>query len=74
MIQVGGGLPSGAVARSSGIDEFDRNVVAAVRRAAPFGPLPARLLPGPQPLRMTFDATNPAVGRDGPGKGRRGGS
>ncbi len=74
VIQRDGRLASVAVARSSGIDEFDRNVVAAVRRAAPFGPLPARLLPGPQPLRMTFDATNPAVGRDGPGKGRRGGS
>lgn len=74
VIQRDGSLSSAAVHRSSGIDEFDRNVVAALRRAAPFGPLPAKLLPGPQVMRMTFDATNPAVGRDGPGKGRRGGS
>lgn len=74
VIKRDGSLAAVAVSRSSGIDEFDRNVVAAIRKAAPFGPLPAKLLPGPQPLRMTFDATNPAVGRDGPGKGRRGGS
>lgn len=74
VIQRDGSLASVAVHRSSGIDEFDRNVVVALRRAAPFGPLPAKLLPGPQVMRMTFDATNPAVGREGPGKGRRGGS
>lgn len=74
VIKKDGSLSSISVTRGSGIEEFDRNVVAAVRRAAPFGPLPAKLLPGPQPLRMTFDATNPAVGREGPGKGRRGGS
>jgi TonB family protein len=74
VIRRDGTLSTVSVTRGSGIDEFDRNVVAAVRKAAPFGPLPARLLPGPQPLRMTFDATNPAVGRDGPGKGQRGGS
>ena len=69
-----GTLASVSLERSSGVSEFDRNVVEAVRRAAPFGPLPAKLLPGPQPLKMTFDATNPAVGRDGPGRGQRGGS
>lgn len=73
VINKDGSLAAVAVLRPSGIEEFDRNVVAAIRRAAPFARLPARLLPGPQPLRMTFDATNPAVGRDGPGKGRRGG-
>ena len=74
VIKRDGSLSSVSVTRGSGIDEFDRNVVAALKKAAPFGPLPAKLLPGPLPLRMTFDATNPAVGRDGPGKGRRGGS
>lgn len=74
VIRQDGSLSSVSVTRGSGIEEFDRNVVAAVRRAAPFGPLPAKLLPGPQALRMTFDATNPAVGREGPGRGRRGGS
>jgi len=73
VIKKDGSLASVTVTRSSGIPEFDRNVVAAVRQAAPFGPLPPKLGAGPQPLRMTFDATNPAVGRDGPGKGRRGG-
>lgn len=74
VIKKDGSLASVQVTRASGIGEFDRNVVAAIRKAAPFGPLPARLHPGPQPLRMTFDATNPAVGREGPGKGRRGGT
>ncbi|MEB2323079.1 MAG: TonB family protein, partial [Sorangiineae bacterium] len=56
--------------RTSGVAEFDRNVMTAIERAAPFGPLPALLGPGPLTLRVAFDATNPAVGRDGPGSGR----
>jgi TonB family protein len=67
-----GSLAAVSVARPSGVPEFDRNLLDAVRKAAPFGPLPARLGKGPLEFRMTFDATNPAVGRDGPGKGGRG--
>lgn len=60
-----------SVVRPSGIPEFDRNVTAAVQRAAPFGPLPPTLGPGPLTVHMSFDAVNPAVGRDGPGRGGR---
>jgi len=74
VIKKDGTLASVSLTRSSGVPEFDRNVVEAIRRAAPFGALPGPLRPGPQPLRMTFDATNPAVGREGPGRGGRGGS
>lgn len=66
-----GGLVSASVHRPSGVPEFDRNVLAAVRRAAPFGPLPAVFGNKPLTLRMSFDAVNPAVGRDGPGRGQR---
>jgi TonB family protein len=69
VVQKDGTLISASVARSSGIAEFDKNILIAVRRAAPFAPLPPRLRPGPQVLRMTFDATNPAVGRDSGGIG-----
>lgn len=71
VIRQDGTLLSATLTRASGVPEFDQNLLAAVRRASPFAPLPPALRPGPQPLRMTFDATNPAVGRDGPGKGRR---
>ena len=58
------------VARSSGIEEFDRKLVEHVRRAVPFAPPPAILGQRSLPLLFTFDALNPAVGRDGPGRGR----
>jgi TonB family protein len=48
--------------RSSGIREFDENVMNAVLRAAPFSPLPAAW-GSSLPVSMTFDALNPAVGR-----------
>ncbi|MCA9595347.1 MAG: TonB family protein [Myxococcales bacterium] len=66
-----GTLSAVRVVRPSGIPEFDRNVIAAVRRAAPFGRLPAVLGRGPLTLHMSFDALNPAVGRDGAGRGGR---
>ncbi len=66
-----GGVTGIHVVRSSGIAEFDRKVMAALSVAAPFGPLPAVLGHGPLALRIAFDATNPPVGRDGPGNGRR---
>ncbi len=66
-----GTLIGASVVRASGVVEFDRNVLEALKKASPFGPLPARLGKGPLALRMSFDATNPAVGRDGGGKGGR---
>ncbi|HXX65625.1 MAG TPA: energy transducer TonB [Polyangiaceae bacterium] len=47
--------------RSSGIDEFDRNCAEAIRRAAPFPPIPREL--GVQTLRIRapFVASNPIV-------------
>jgi len=66
-----GRVLSVGVVRPSGIDEFDRNVVAAIRRDGPYGALPTAL-GSSLTIRIAFDATNPAVGRDGPGPGGRG--
>jgi TonB family protein len=68
-------LPDGKItdlriARSSGIEEFDRKLLDHVRRVAPFAPPPAGLERRSLPLLFTFDALNPAVGRDGPGRGK----
>lgn len=63
-----GELTSIRVSRRSGVPEFDRNVLQAIQRAAPFGP-PPRGLRRPIVVRMSFDALNPVVGRDGPGRG-----
>ncbi len=60
-----GSVASVRVVRPSGIPEFDRNLISAIRRAAPFEPLPAALRPRHW-VSIQFDATNPAVGRDGP--------
>jgi TonB family protein len=50
-----------AIARPSGVPEFDENVRVAVLRAAPFGPFPPNI-PGPSMRwNITFDAKNPAV-------------
>ncbi len=48
------------VLKGSGFDSFDKNVVAAIRKAAPFDPLPATL--GDE-LRVTapFEGSNPAI-------------
>ena len=59
------------VVRSSGLPQFDRNLVAAVKRASPYGPLPRALASQPLRMNLCFDATNPAVGRAGPGPGYR---
>jgi len=47
--------------RPSGIDEFDRNCAAALRKASPFEPIPREL--GMQTLRIRapFVASNPIV-------------
>ena len=47
--------------RPSGIEEFDRNCLAAVKRAAPFEPIPRELGRASLKVRMPFDAQNPIV-------------
>jgi TonB family protein len=50
--------------RPSGIDEFDRNCADAIRRAAPFDPLPPALREGGRTrlrIRAPFIAKNPIV-------------
>ncbi len=47
--------------RPSGIDEFDRNCADAIRRAAPFPPLPASLGVTSLRIRAPFVADNPIV-------------
>jgi len=66
-----GRVVSVGVVRPSGVEEFDRNLVTAIRRDGPYGALPATL-GSSLTVRIAFDATNPAVGRDGPGPGGRG--
>jgi outer membrane biosynthesis protein TonB len=48
-------------ARPSGIDEFDRNCADAIRRAAPFGPIPKELGVTRLRIRAPFEAKNPIV-------------
>ncbi|MFZ5889813.1 MAG: energy transducer TonB family protein [Myxococcota bacterium] len=62
-----GRIANVAVVRPSGIAEFDRNVVVAVRQLPAFGRVPAAL--ASRAIRFTFDERNPAVGRRGPGPG-----
>jgi TonB family protein len=69
-------LPDGRLAgvrvvRPSGVREYDQNLIAAVRRAAPFEPVPTAFNASVVTATLRFDAVNPAVGRDGPGPGRR---
>ena len=66
-----GRVVSLSIVRPSGIEEFDRNLVTAIRRDGPYGALPTAL-GSSLTVRIAFDATNPAVGRDGPGPGGRG--
>jgi TonB family protein len=69
-LDAAGNVSEVSVIRASGIPEFDRNLISAIRRAAPYGRLPeaagSRLR-----LHISFDALNPAVGREGPGPGAR---
>lgn len=58
------------VERPSGVPEFDAAVIRAIRRASPFG-TPPKGLGTPLPIRMSFDALNPIIGRSGPGPGGR---
>lgn len=50
-----------ALARPSGIPAFDENVRMAVRRAAPFAPLPPAWHAASARVTIAYDATNPAV-------------
>lgn len=54
--------------RPSGIEEYDGNVLRAVRSVSSFGRLPD-LIGAPAQFRVSWDAINPVVGRDGPGPG-----
>jgi TonB family protein len=47
--------------RPSGVDEFDRNCAGAIRRAAPFPPIPRELGVSTLTIRAPFVASNPAV-------------
>jgi TonB family protein len=47
--------------RPSGIDEFDRNCADAIRRAAPFPPIPRQLGVSELHIRAPFVANNPVV-------------
>ena len=58
------------IVRPSGIAEFDNNLLAAIRRDGPYGPLPSAA-GGRLSVRIAFDATNPVVGREGDGPGGR---
>jgi protein TonB len=59
-IRKNGSVTDVRVLKASGFDKFDKNVVAAIKRAAPFGPLPETL--GSE-LRVTapFEGSNPAI-------------
>lgn len=62
-----GRIESVALVRPSGIEEYDLNVLRAVRGLGGFGPIPAAFA---SRLRFTYDSRNPIVGRNGPGPGR----
>jgi TonB family protein len=47
--------------RPSGVDEFDRNCADAIRRAAPFPPIPRELGVSSLTIRAPFVANNPVV-------------
>jgi TonB family protein len=67
------GRPGGVrVVRPSGVLEYDDNVVRAVRAVPSFGRLPSSFV-APAVFRVSWDAVNPAVGRQGlgPGGGHR---
>ena len=47
--------------RPSGIDEFDKNIADAVRKAAPFPPIPPELGRGSLTIRFPYTVKNPIV-------------
>ncbi len=67
------GKPTGVrIVRASGVVEYDENVVRAVRAVKSFGRVPEGF-GAPAQFRVSWDAVNPAVGRQGggPAGGRR---
>jgi TonB family protein len=63
------GKPAGVrLVRPSGIGEYDENVLRAVRAVQSFGRLPEGF-GAPAQFRVSWDALNPIVGREGPGPG-----
>jgi TonB family protein len=59
------------VVRPSGFPEFDAKVARALEQAAPYGVVPLAFRDTGLTLHIAFDAMNAAVGRAGPGPGRR---
>jgi protein TonB len=59
-IRKDGSVTDVRVLKGSGFAKFDKNVLAAIKKAAPFGPLPPSL--GGE-LRVTapFEGSNPAI-------------
>jgi TonB family protein len=55
------------IVRPSGIVEYDQNVLSAVSAHPTFGPLPPGF--GTSAVRVSWDALNPVVGRQGSGPG-----
>lgn len=55
------------IVRPSGIVEYDQNVLSAVRSHPTFGALPRGF--GTSALRVSWDALNPVIGRQGAGPG-----
>jgi TonB family protein len=72
LIREDGHIDRVRVVRPSGIEEYDRNVVAGVKRIASFGPIPGVHGKGGLRITMSYEALNRAVGIDGPGPGGRG--
>lgn len=67
------GKPSAVhIVRPSGVGEYDDNVLRAVRGVRSFGRLPSGF-GAPAQFRVSWDAVNPAIGRQGggPAGGRR---
>lgn len=63
------GKPTGVrLVRPSGVGEYDDNVLRAVRAVPSFGRLPAGY-GAPAQVRISWDALNPVVGRQGSGPG-----
>lgn len=63
------GRPTGVrLVRPSGIGEYDDNVLRLVSAVTSFGRLPEGF-GTPAQFRVSWDALNPVVGRDGPGPG-----
>jgi TonB family protein len=59
-IRADGSVASATISRPSGVPEFDERCRSAIRRAAPFAPLPVEFGQSFR-IAMSFDAQNPAV-------------